>query len=148
MTRDALSTKKRAESVTDTACDASPGLSSLRPVPSKPDAIEVRVVRILALLAAAGGDVEHARLVVDAFDGGGDELAFGDAILQRAGRGVVEIEVAPAVAFGPEDQVGAAVDEPQRLRLDVGVQALLDRASSPRRSPYRRPGHRAGADRG
>ena len=90
------------------------------------DAIEVRVVRVLALLAAAGREVEHARLVVDALDGGGDELAFGDAVLQRAGRRVVEIEVSPAVALGPEDQLGAAVDQAQRLRFDVGVQPLFD----------------------
>ena len=80
------------------------GVEQLEARAVEADAIEVRVVRILALLAAAGREVQHARLVVDAFDGGGDELALGDAVLQRAGRGVVEIEVAPAVALGPEDR--------------------------------------------
>ena len=89
-------------------------------------AIQVRVVRILALLAAGGRDYSTRALSSTFSIAGRHELALGDAVLQRAGVGVVQIEVAPAVALRPEDNVRAVVDEPQRLRLDVGVEPLLD----------------------
>ena len=90
------------------------------------DLVEVRVVRVLALLAPGGGDVDDARLVVDALERGGHELALGDAVLQRAGGGVIEIEVPPAVALRPEDELRAVAGEAERLRLDIGVQPFLD----------------------
>ncbi len=90
------------------------------------DAIEVRIVGILALLAADGRQVEGLRSVVHAVDRHRDELPLGHAVLQRAGVRVIEVVVAPAVALGPEQQVGAAVHQPQRPRLDVGIRALFD----------------------
>ena len=77
-------------------------------------------------LAAGGRDVGDAGFVVDALERGGDELALGDAVLERAGRGVVEVVVPPAVALGPEHEFAAVAGEAQRLGLDVGVEPLLD----------------------
>ncbi len=90
------------------------------------DPVEVRVIRVFALLAAGGGEVDHARLLVDALERGRDELAFREPVLERAGGGVIEIEVAPAVALRPEDQLRSVAGEAERFGLDVGVQPFLD----------------------
>ena len=86
----------------------------------------MRVVRVLALLAAGGGEVHHPHLLVDVVEAGRDELPFGDPVLQLPRVRVVEVEVRPAVALGPEHQLLAVVHQAQRLALDVGVQALFD----------------------
>ncbi len=90
------------------------------------DAVEVRVVRVFALFAARRREVHDARLLVDALERGRDELAFSDPVLERAGRGVIQIEVTPAVALRPEDQLRPVAGQAEGLRLDVGVQPLLD----------------------
>src|SRR5262249_55573833 len=54
------------------------------------------------------------------------ELALGDPVLQRTGRGVVEVVVTPAVALRPEDEILAVTDEAKRPRLDVAVRPLFD----------------------
>ena len=73
--RDALSTKNRFDSDIDTACDASPGSSSLTRRAVVADTIEVRIVRILAAFPADRRNVRDAGLVVDALDAHRDELA-------------------------------------------------------------------------
>src|SRR4051812_1552864 len=86
----------------------------------------MRVVGILTLLPSDRGDEERLRLVVPRVHRHRDELAVGDAVLQRPRVRVVEIIVAPAVALGPEEQVLPVVHEAQRLGLDIGVEALFD----------------------
>src|SRR4029079_17771749 len=88
--------------------------------------IQVRIVGVLALFAPDRREEQRLRLVVPAVDRHGDELPFGDAVLQRAAVRVIEVIVSPAVALGPVQQVLAVVDQAQRARLDVGVHPFFD----------------------
>src|SRR5262245_23424891 len=67
-------------------------------------------IRIAPPLAAAGAEVEGARGLVDVIDAANHPLALRDLVLQRALVGVVQIEMAPAVAFGRPDHLAAAVE--------------------------------------
>jgi len=74
----------------------------------------VDVVRVLPGADAAGAKPDLPALAVHAIDAANHPLAPGDLTLHAAGRGVVEIEVVPAVALRhPDDLPGLVqiVDE-------------------------------------
>jgi hypothetical protein len=87
--------------------------------------VQVREVRVLALLVAVRDEVHDARLLVHVLDVAVHELARRDLVLQLAVR-VEQVVVAPAVALGPVNQLLAVVDQEEGPRLHVRVQPLLD----------------------
>ena len=89
------------------------------------DAIEVLVVGIFVGLAAVCGKIEEAGFFVEREDQVGDVFAGGDLIFQFA-VGVVEIVVAPAVAFGPPDEFFAVIDDAEGLGAHPDVGMLFD----------------------
>ena len=74
------------------------------------DAIEVREVRILLRIHAAGAEIDLAVGLVDALHGAHDELALGDLVLHRARGAVEQVQVRPSVALGQPHDFGAIVD--------------------------------------
>ena len=86
------------------------GVEQLEPGAVEADAVEVRVVRVLALLAAGGGEVERRassrrRCRCRSATNSPSVIRFFSAPVF----GVVEVEVPPAVALGPEHQLRAVV---------------------------------------
>ena len=77
-------------------------------------------IRIASRFAAAGAEVEHARLLVDVVDAANNPLALGDLILEGALLGVVEIEMTPPVALRRPDHLASAVERArqQNRRVD------------------------------
>ena len=110
-------------------------------------AVEVLEVRILARFPADGREVQRPRLLVDVRDAGRDELAGRD-LPDHLAADVVQVVVAPAVALGPVNRLLAAVDQAQRLDLDVGVRSLGNDDASTRRSSCRPRRCRCASDRG
>ena len=92
--------------------------------------VEMREVRVVALLAADRQEEEQPALLVDAQQLRDVAFAAGDLALQLAGLQVVEIELAPVVALGePDDFVRcgqvAPVDAPV-ARLEEGRDGFLE----------------------
>ena len=71
----------------------------------EPDAVEVNEIRVAPLLAAHAEEVELAILLVHAQQLGDVPLALGDLVLQLAGLGIVEVEMAPVVALAEPDEL-------------------------------------------
>ena len=105
--------------------------------PVQAHAVQVLEVRILALLAAIGREVDHACICVHVMDPPARERARRDLALELAIRSV-QVVVAPAVALGPVDQLTGRGDALEALHLDVGVQPLLDDGLYFGRCRYRR----------
>jgi hypothetical protein len=85
------------------------------------DAVVGGVVGVAAVLFAYGEEVEGAGFLVDGEDLGDVAGAGGDLVLELAGGEVVEIHLAPVVAFGePEEFVRGG----QVVPVDLAVTAL------------------------
>ena len=82
------------------------GVRSCRLTAVEVDAVVHGVIRVVARLPTDAAEVKDAGFLVDAEDLGDVPVAVGDLVLELAGGGVVEVEVAPAVALGePEELV-------------------------------------------
>ena len=89
------------------------------------DAPGVHLVRILVLVHAAGGEEHVALLLVHRQDVLDVVGAFGEVAHQGAVR-IIEIEVGPAVALGPPEELLSAAQQVDLPVLDVGIHALGD----------------------
>src|ERR1019366_2247937 len=86
----------------------------------EPDAVEVNEIRVAPLLAAHAKKVDLAILLVHAQHLGDVPLALGDLVLELAGLGIIEVEMAPVVALAePEDLAGLR----QIMPVDAAVAA-------------------------
>src|SRR5215207_8314558 len=101
----------------------------LRPVEA--DAVQVRVVRVAALLAAYSREVEPPAIFVHVHDLG-DVVRTGRKLPeQRAGLGVVQVEVTPAVSRRIPDDLRATGDDPdvdgspEEIGIDGTFRALF-----------------------
>ena len=83
------------------------------------------VVGVFVRFHAAGGEIDGAGGVVNVNHFLHVPRTLGDSVLQVAGV-VVEVEVSPAVAFAPVNEVAAAVCGVQSVQFLIGVHALLD----------------------
>ena len=72
----------------------------------------MRVVRVAALLAADSREVEPPAIFVDVHDLGDVVRAGRELPEQRAGLGVVQVEVTPAVSWRIPDDLRAIGDDP------------------------------------
>ena len=101
------------------------GIEDPQPRAVEIDPVEMHVIGILSRLAAAGFEIEDPGLVVGGLDALAGEFAGRDLRLQLAGA-VIQVIMAPAVAFRPPDHLLSAVDQAQGLDFDVGIEDLLD----------------------
>ena len=102
-----------------------PGIHHLQVVTIQPDTIQVREVRVLAGFPPAGAEIEDAVFCIDT----GDPLAgklTGGYLGFQCPVGAVQIKMPPAVPLGPENNLAAVVHQVQGLRVDIGVQPLLN----------------------
>ena len=91
------------------------------------NAIEVREVRILALLASVRRVPDRARLLIDARDLRHRTFAARDLSLQLAGVEIVEVELAPVVALRvPDHFVRRPQHAPAGARLEVRRHRFLE----------------------
>ena len=86
--------------------------------------IEVPEIRIAPLLAADADEIQHPVLLVDAQQLRDVALAAGDRVLQPAALQIVEIQVAPVVAFREPDDL---VRGRQIAPVDLAVARLEKR---------------------
>ena len=83
----------------------------------------MHLVRVLALLLAAGAEEDVALFLIDADDVIYVECSLGEIAHQAAVR-IVEVEIGPAVALGPMYELLSSADEPEAASLDIGIHPL------------------------
>ncbi len=93
-----------------TECSSGSGVSTVKPDAVEADPAERAVGRVDRRIDAAGEEPDLAPVLVDADDVAHHPFARGDAVLQRAGGEVVQIEMRVAVALREPDQLVAAVE--------------------------------------
>ena len=102
-------------------------------------AVQVREVGIASVLAAARGEVDLPRGIVDP-DDVEDHAALGDLVLEFASFRVVQVELPGARALGVPERLGPVCGDvevgpvvvPRRERVEMGLALLHDRAHGAR----------------
>ncbi len=90
--------------------------------------VEVVVVEVFSFLAGITAEVEQTLVFVDFDDATSAERAGGDGVLKLAVP-TVEVEVAPATALAPPDQLVAVLQVAHTLGADVGtLEALFNQS--------------------
>src|ERR1039458_1963125 len=85
------------------------------------NAVEMLEIGIAALLFADSDEVDGSRLLVDAQNLGDVARAVRDLVFELAGGEVVEVEIAPVVAFAePQNFIGSG----EIMPVDLSVAAL------------------------
>src|SRR5687768_5747471 len=94
-----------------------------QPAAVEVNAVEVQVIRIFVLLTAVGGEIQHTPRFINADNVLAVEGAGSDLVLQVPVP-IIEVEMRPAIALAPLDQLRAAVYNAGAAYLYVGVEAL------------------------
>jgi len=92
------------------------------------DSIKMAKIRILTFFAAAGQKIQDSRLLIEINHFPAVIFTSSDLIFQPA-TSIKKIIMSPAIPLWPPDQLLTTIDQPQRLKFDIGIEPLFNEDS-------------------